>query len=194
MAKHNLICAVDGCGKKSYLRGWCSAHYQRWRRYGSPTGGGTMEGEPERFLRESVLAYAGDECLTWPFATVKGYGVIKRDGVSTGVHRIVCEHVHGPAPTKRHEAAHSCGNGVRGCVTPGHLRWASKLENNRDMILHGTMPRGESSGRTTLTEDDVREIRRLSGSMMNKDIAAMFSVSPEAISGILNRRNWAWLE
>lgn len=194
MAKNNSICSVSTCGKKTYLRGWCCAHYQRWRRYGSPDGGGTLDGEPQKYLEDTVLTYGGDDCLTWPFAKVKGYGVIKRNGKSTGVHRVVCEHVHGPAPSKGYEAAHSCGNGSSGCVTPSHLRWATKLENNRDMILHGTMPRGESSGKTTLTEANVREIRSLVGSMLQKDIAALYGVAPETISGIIHGRNWAWLK
>lgn len=33
-----LICTVQTCDQPRYVRGWCSAHYQRWRKYGSPTG------------------------------------------------------------------------------------------------------------------------------------------------------------
>lgn len=29
-----MICSVDGCGRERYARGWCHAHYQRWRRLG----------------------------------------------------------------------------------------------------------------------------------------------------------------
>lgn len=31
------ICSVDGCEKPSRSRGWCVAHWTRWRRHGSPT-------------------------------------------------------------------------------------------------------------------------------------------------------------
>lgn len=31
-------CAVPGCERHAIKRGWCSAHYQRWRKYGDPTG------------------------------------------------------------------------------------------------------------------------------------------------------------
>ena len=30
-------CSIDGCGKVPRARGWCQAHYTRWRRTGSPT-------------------------------------------------------------------------------------------------------------------------------------------------------------
>lgn len=32
-------CSIEGCDLKHYGRGWCSMHYTRWRRYGSPHGG-----------------------------------------------------------------------------------------------------------------------------------------------------------
>ena len=28
------MCTVEHCGRKHYSRGWCQAHYKRWRRYG----------------------------------------------------------------------------------------------------------------------------------------------------------------
>lgn len=30
------VCAFDGCPKLARHRGWCSTHYERWRRHGSP--------------------------------------------------------------------------------------------------------------------------------------------------------------
>lgn len=32
-------CTIDGCDGKPVGRGWCSAHWQRWRRNGDPLGG-----------------------------------------------------------------------------------------------------------------------------------------------------------
>lgn len=39
MAEHR-ICSVPNCGKRARKRGWCCAHYSRWKRHGAPTGGG----------------------------------------------------------------------------------------------------------------------------------------------------------
>lgn len=32
----NATCSIDGCGKPLEARGWCAAHYMRWRKYGDP--------------------------------------------------------------------------------------------------------------------------------------------------------------
>lgn len=34
--KDKKSCLVDGCEKKSYVRGWCTTHYQRWLNHGDP--------------------------------------------------------------------------------------------------------------------------------------------------------------
>lgn len=42
------VCSVDGCVKAARTRGWCSAHYERWRKYGDlhhgPTKVCTVDG------------------------------------------------------------------------------------------------------------------------------------------------------
>ncbi len=32
-----VACSVVDCAKRAAVRGWCGAHYQRWRRFGDPT-------------------------------------------------------------------------------------------------------------------------------------------------------------
>lgn len=32
-------CSIEGCDELVLARGWCEAHYDRWRRYGDPTEG-----------------------------------------------------------------------------------------------------------------------------------------------------------
>lgn len=34
------LCAVEDCDKPAYVRGWCTTHYQRWKKYGDPRLGG----------------------------------------------------------------------------------------------------------------------------------------------------------
>jgi hypothetical protein len=103
---------------------------------------------------------------------------------------VVCETVHGPAPTAKHEAAHSCGNGHLGCVSPHHLSWKTPIENAADKLNHGTNPNGENNGQSKLTAENVSSIRQLAGILAQRKIAERFGVSQSAVSLIVSGRNW----
>ena len=32
-----MNCSIENCRRHATARGWCSKHYQRWRKHGSPT-------------------------------------------------------------------------------------------------------------------------------------------------------------
>lgn len=185
------LCKIDGCGKRSERCGWCLAHYKRWHRHGDPMAGRISNGEPLRFYRDVVLTYDGDDCLIWPFArTTAGYGMIN----GRYVHRMACESEHGPAPTRKHQAAHSCGKGHLACVTKRHLSWKTHTENMADTLVHGTHNRGARQGQSKLAETDVADIRALKGTMLQREIAAKYGVCRETIGKIHRRKNWAWLK
>jgi hypothetical protein len=116
------------------------------------------------------------------------------DGALVYVHRRVCEDVNGPPQVPTDEAAHSCGKGHIGCVTRGHLSWKTRQQNRDDMLIHGTIARGEASGRAKLTESDVREIRALKGREHQRVTANRFGVSRRAIGAIYRGDSWAWLK
>jgi hypothetical protein len=93
---------------------------------------------------ETAIAFTGDGCLDWPFAATKaGYAKITIWHRQEQVARRVCEEVHGPPPTPEHHAAHSCGRGHLGCISPAHVRWATPSENLLERRNHGTAPIGE---------------------------------------------------
>lgn len=187
-------CAIDGCERRVVARGWCTAHYQRWRKHSDPLGGGTTPGEPIRYFNEVVLPYEGDDCLIWPYSrTSSGYGNLTVDGLTRSAHSLVCETVHGPAPTPAHEAAHSCGKGTSGCVTKGHLSWKTPSENQADKLIHGTCCRGERNGLAKLTSSDVDCIRTLVGIIPRREIAKTFNVSYQTVTDIHTGRSWSWL-
>jgi len=88
------------------------------------------------------------------------YTVHKVSGSSTSVraHVMVAEAFIGPRPSELHEVAHN--NGSRLLNTPDNLRWALRQENSDDRYDHETDPRGTRNGRATITDDDVRYIRK----------------------------------
>lgn len=154
----------------------------------------TKVGEPAEFFQTVVLDYDGSECLIWPYSRHgAGYGTIRKDGRTATVSRLVCEYVHGPAPTPAHEAAHSCGNGHLGCVAKNHLSWKTPLENNLDKIEHGTIMRGEKHHSAKLTQEQVREIMKLRGTMTQAEIGNIYGVSQMQISRIFRGKKWNWL-
>lgn len=137
------------------------------------------------------MPFSGDECLIWPFVRNKwGYAIIQIDGKKRPVPQVVCEAVHGPAPSPDHETAHNCGKGAAGCINPRHLRWATHPENMADRVRHGTMAWGEQHGMAKLDEAAVVEIRRLKGQLLQREIAAMFGVTRHMVGKILSGKNW----
>lgn len=186
-------CGVEACEKPVYAKGYCSAHYNRLARHGSPLGGGTEVGAASRFYRNDVLGFVGEECLIWPFSRgSNGYGQITVDDATLTVSALACAEVHGARPSDLHEAAHSCGNGKLGCVSPKHLRWATRSENQADRVLHGTDSRGEKSGTAKLTEAAAREIA--SSSLKIAELAERFGISEAQVSRIRNGQRWAHME
>ncbi len=186
-------CKIEGCAKPAKALGLCRAHYWRFKTHGDALGGRTALGEPQKFLTKAI-AYDGDECLRWPFGqNGLGYGIIHIDGKPQLVSRVVCESVNGPPTTPEHEAAHHCGKGHEGCVTPKHLYWATPSENQMDRVRHDTHQRGERHPLVKLTEDQVREIRELGKTTPHQEIADRYGIGRTQVSRIITRKRWGWL-
>lgn len=189
-AKH---CFIEGCGREVLAREMCNLHYSRWRNHGDPrqhVPPQTERGEPRAFADR--LGLVGVGCVIWPFAKNNmGYGQINAGkGRKVLVTRYVCERANGPSPSKTHQAAHSCGNGHKGCVSPWHLSWKSPKENQADQITHGTKPRGEIVKTSKLTPDDVRQIRQEVQCKSQRIVAKRFGVSQRAVSKIVRGESW----
>lgn len=186
-------CSVDECGKKAVTsRGWCQSHDYRWKTHGDPLKGGTGQGQAKRWVEDNALKCTDDNCLVWPFSSVKsGYGKLWDGSRLVLAHRFVCEAVHGKPEDEAFEAAHSCGNNA--CVNHRHLRWASHGENESDKIVHGTRLRGEAIGNSKLTADIVIKIRKMEGKVSVNDVAKTFGISKSYVRAIQSRKSWGWL-
>ena len=77
-----------------------------------------------------------------------------------------------------------------------NLAWGTYSDNMADSIRNGKHVApgspGAANGRAKLTEDNVREIRRLyaTGQFTQQDLALKFGVAQSVISDIVKRRKW----
>lgn len=185
------LCSIPDCGKRVHAMDFCGRHYMLWKRNGEPVNIATRKGAPLQYLVDVVMNHNGADCLFWPFGRGgHGYGEIHFRGRHRRVPNLVCELSNGVAPSEKHHAAHSCGNGHLGCCNKHHLSWKLPIENKADEVLHGTRNWGERAGGSKLSERQVTEIRSLRGVKKHDEIAAMFGVSPSTICNIHRRKSW----
>jgi len=133
-----------------------------------------------------------DEC--WPWKAVQhrqGYGRFRLGRRMVLAHRIAWELEHGPIPEGMC-VCHTCDNPR--CVNPAHLFAASQLENIADAVEKGRRAnrRGEKNGRAKLTEEKVREIRRLytTGRHSQRELGERFGVIESHVGRIVRREVW----
>ena len=108
------------------------------------------------------------------------------------VHRLVLEAFVGSCPDGM-ECAHNDGNPENNSLD--NLRWATRKENHADKRGHGTLLRGGKANGAKLSEDMVREIRRLArNGTKQRSIANTFAVTESNISQIIKGKTWSWVQ
>lgn len=159
--------------------------------YGVTTDGRVFRLENAHQLRPCVLKRGGYLAVSlWEGGVAKTWPV----------HQVVCHVFHGQRPTPKHHAAHRDGN--KSNNSEGNIRWATKIENERDKVAHGTSNRGERCGTAILRDGDIIEIRKLvaalprssGGKRIKKGamatVAKQFGVTNGCISQIISGKHW----
>ena len=82
---------------------------------------------------------------------------------------------------------HSCDNTL--CVNKDHLLLGSTQENIADKVRKGRHPHGESHGKATLSEGQVREI--LASKVVSRVLAEHYGVGARHIRYIRARKQWS---
>lgn len=153
-----------------------------------------------RFVRNGA-------CLEWTGQRDKdGYGLISQyvngHARPVRVSRLIYQKLKGPLSDGQ-IVRHTCDNPP--CGEPEHLIPGTHADNTADKMVRGRhvsgmalhperAAKGATNGSAQLTEDDVREIRRLRAAGVSQQVAArQLGVSPSAVKDIDHRRTWRWL-
>lgn len=160
-------CSVVGCTRSMVARGWCHAHWRRWRRYGSPTALAPKREPTPIAERVWPNVEFTDGCWLWNgHRDSHGYGQIGVTGGRTKtllVHRWTYEYVIGAIPDGL-ELDHLCR--TPSCVNPWHLEPVTHVENlrrtRRDVCSRGH-PFSEEGGSRT------RRVCRICATRRNRE-------------------------
>lgn len=104
------------------------------------------------------------------------------------VHELVALAFHGPRPVRNH-IRHLDGNQRNNRAE--NLAYGTAMENIHDTIRLGRHAHGETSGRSKLTDDQVRAIRDMRAIMRQAELAALFGVCKSTISMVSRKITWA---
>jgi hypothetical protein len=152
----------------------------------------------------------GDGCwLWWGYRDEEGYGVLQVQGQPYRAHRLSYLISNGEQPG-HWVICHRCNN--RRCVNPAHLYAGTPADNTRDAVEAGTLhvaygddhwthkrpdrvAKGSRVGGSKLTAEQVLVIRAdySQGRANHRELAERFGITREAISRIIQRRNWKHL-
>ena len=143
----------------------------------------------ERFLAKFTI---GDknECWNWKAALDKrGYGAFTYNESRRCAHRYSYEFYKEEIPDGLC-VCHTCDN--PSCVNPNHLFLGTQKDNLQDMTQKGRRTCGEDSHYAKLTENDVRQIRKLyaTGKYTREQLSIMYDVSKGQIRRIVLYKLW----
>lgn len=163
------ICSVSYCNKPQNRKDLCEMHYMRLRRHGSLHYTKSSAKKLDFIVTESGCF----ECTTHKKLST-GYYLMMYNHKRTSLHRYVYEEMFGEIPEGM-VVRHKCDN--RGCINPEHLELGTHKDNSRDMIERGGSLKGTKNPNAILTEEDVKEIRRLAFmGFKRKDICEMYGL------------------
>lgn len=139
-----------------------------------------------------------DACHPWTAYRLKGYGRFgmgKRKVHYANRVAFLIEHGRWPEPC----ALHSCDNPPR--CNPRHIYEGDNNRNIADRVARGRSyhgraanpQRGADRWNTNLTDEMVRGMLTLKGSMLQREIARRFGVTEVTVSEIFTGKSWRHL-
>lgn len=148
-------------------------------------------------IERSVVDSSGCWNWTW-YKDINGYGKVTIDSKTWLAHRVSYIVFKGEFPDEMF-ICHHCDN--PSCINPDHLFVGTMSDNMKDAydkgILHpaNQFKKGEPNVNRKLTNDQVKEIKRLMGlGYQQKQVAKMYKVAPATIMRIMTKRMYKEIE
>lgn len=148
-------------------------------------------------LGERILARSEPElnsgCRLWTgYCHPKGYGSIRVGPRPMPAQRAAWIAFRGPIPDGM-LVCHRCDTPA--CVNPDHLFLGTPADNSADMVAKGRTSHehglpGEAHPSATLSDEQVREIRALRGTVSQLEVANRFGLSQSHVSAIQLGKSW----
>jgi hypothetical protein len=147
-------------------------------------------------LKQKVEIDPRTACWNWT-ASLRptGYGQMRFLGTTELAHRVSWVLFRGPIPKAENRygtmnVLHHCDNPK--CVNPEHLFIGDQADNANDAVSKKRWGKrgckGESHGKSVLTEKDVKAIR--DSTLSTTQLAREYGVSKSNIQHVLKRRCW----
>lgn len=191
-----MTCTIGGCRRTYAAKGYCSLHYNRWRRTGDPL----TPAKPDRrgmSLEDHVNVVrdmTAGPMACWPFTQAfgtTGYGRFMHDGVMRPAHVWAYELEHGSLATGL-VVRHHCDNPP--CMNPLHLVSGTHQENMDDKVRRNRQARmpGTQHPGAKLIEAKVEAMRAAKdrGEVTVAQLAAEHEVSRSLIELVLAGKRW----
>jgi len=140
----------------------------------------------EKWLDENTITLAESGCMIYmKKLNKKGYAQSSKNNKTVEGHRAAYEARFGPIP-KGMCVCHRCD--TPSCVNPDHMFLGTHRDNTLDASKKARLAHGEKHKKSKLTDDQVRAIRRETGSY--DEIAKAYGVCSGTIRNIRLRLTW----
>ena len=188
------LCSVPECGRPHKTRGYCTRHYQLWRRNGEA---GVLNPKARFFpgvtLEEkmAMVTTVSDGCWLWnDLKSPGGYGVVSYKGHTEFAHRAAWRLANGPIPEGMIVDHIICNNPA--CVRVSHLALDTQSGHITRMYAEGRGANGSRHHMAKLTEAQATAI--LHSDASNATLAQEYGVSQSLVKQIRARKIWKHIE
>ncbi len=133
---------------------------------------------------QGECVYTTDVCLD-----KDGYPRVKHGARTWRLNRLIFTFVNGKIPEGK-VIGHSCNN--KGCINPSHLYLTTPAQNSTQAKLDGLYKTGIENGRAKLSEEDVKELRRLyyEETVSQDKLAKKYKLSQSTVSAIVRNETY----